>query len=145
MIMVQLLGEPFRWLRLAVGLFAAWQTPLALFAKRQNEKVAEGEFVFVAICGDTNGHGVLRHVAAQSAMKFVPPAENGSPIGIRLALDDRMMNAVHPRRDDNQVQTAFELDRQPPVRMMEQGRGFEGDKKNEEQRWRDAEDDDSDG
>jgi len=56
-----------------------------------------------------------------------------------------MMNAVHPRRDDNQVQTAFELDRQPPVGMMKQGRGFEGDKKNEEQHWRDAEDDDSEG
>ena len=141
--MATLLGELFRWLRLAIGLFAAWQTPLALFAKRQNEKVAEREFVFVAICGDTDGHGVLRHVAAQSTMKFVPPAENGSPIGIRLALDDRMMNAVHPRRDDNQVKTAFELDRQPPVRMMKQRRGFEGDEKNEEQHWRDPENQDS--
>ncbi len=145
MIMVQLLGEPFRWLRLAVGLFAAWQTPLALFAKRQNKKPAEGEFVFVTIGGDADGHGALRHITTQRAMKFVPPAENGPPIGIRLALDDGMMNAVHPRRDDNQVQTAFELDRQPPVGMMKQGRGFEGDKKNEEQRWRDAEDDDSEG
>jgi len=80
MIMAKLLREFLRWLWRAVGLFAAWQTPLALFAKRQNKKPAEGEFVFVTIGGDTDGHGVLRHVATQSAMKFVPPAENGSPI-----------------------------------------------------------------
>jgi hypothetical protein len=32
--LAKLLREPFRWLRLAVGLFAVWQTPLTLFAKR---------------------------------------------------------------------------------------------------------------
>ena len=101
MIMAKLLGKFLRWLWRAVGLFAAWQTPLALFAKRQNKKTAEGEFVFVTIGGDTDGHGVLRHITTQSAMKFVPPAEDCAPIGIRLALDDRMMNAVHPWRDDN--------------------------------------------
>ncbi len=74
MIMVQLLGEPFRWLRLAVGLFAAWQTPLALFAKRQNKKPAEGEFVFVTIGGDADGHGVLRHSLSHQ-QKMVPQLE----------------------------------------------------------------------
>ncbi len=44
--LAKLLREPFRWLGLAVGLFAAGQTPLALFAKRQNKKLAEG-----ASCG----------------------------------------------------------------------------------------------
>jgi len=63
MIMAKLLGKFLRWLWRAVGLFAVWQTPLALFAKRQNEKVAERELVFVAICSDADGHGVLRHVA----------------------------------------------------------------------------------
>ncbi len=69
----------------------------------------------------------------------------GSPIRIRLTLDDGMMNTMHPRCDDNQVQNAFELDRQPPVGMMKEGRGFEGDKKNEEQHRRDAEEDDREG
>ncbi len=66
--LAKLLREPVRWLGLAVGLFAAGQTPLALFAKRQNKKLAEGELVFVAIGSDANGHGVLRHVTTQSAM-----------------------------------------------------------------------------
>ncbi len=103
MTVAKLLHEPVRWLRLANGLFAAWQTPLALFAKRQNKKPAKGEFVFITIGGYADGHGVLRHITAQSAMKFVPPAENRSPVRVRLALDDRVMNSVHPRRDDNRV------------------------------------------
>src|SRR6266550_8446929 len=101
MIMVKLLCEFVGGLGCAFRQLAAWQTPLALFAKRQNKKPAEGEFVFVTIGGDADGHGVLRHITTQRAMKFVPPAENCAPIGIRLALDDRMMNAVHPLRDDN--------------------------------------------
>ncbi len=63
MIMTQLLGELFRWLRLAVGLFAAWQSPPALLTKRQREELSQGELLFLAICGDADGHGVLRHVA----------------------------------------------------------------------------------
>jgi hypothetical protein len=33
----KLLSELFRWLRFALGLFAGWQTPFALFAKRQRK------------------------------------------------------------------------------------------------------------
>jgi len=33
MTIAKLLGELFRWLRLAFRLFASWQTPFALFAK----------------------------------------------------------------------------------------------------------------
>jgi len=60
--MAQLLGELFCCLRLAVGFFAVWQTPCALFTKRQNEKLAKSKFIFFAICGDANCYGVLRHV-----------------------------------------------------------------------------------
>src|SRR4029453_5992022 len=51
-----------------------------------------------------------------------------------------MMNAVHPRSYNDQIQNAFELDRQPPVGMMKQGLGFKDDKKNEEHYRSDAED-----
>src|SRR6266540_4845889 len=41
------------------------------------------------------------------------------------------MNAVHARRDDNEVQNAFQLDREAPVGVMKERRSFECDKKNE--------------
>jgi len=54
-----------------------------------------------------------------------------------------MMNAVHARSYNDQVQTAFELDRQPPVGMMKQGLGFKGDEENQEQHRRNPENQDS--
>src|SRR4030095_7002692 len=51
-----------------------------------------------------------------------------------------MMNAVHSRRDDNQIQNALELDRKAPVGVMKECRSFECDKKNEEHYRSDAED-----
>jgi hypothetical protein len=77
---VELFYELFRWLRLAFGLLPIWQTPLALFAKWQNKKPTESKLVFVTICGDADGNGVLRNIAAQRAMQFVPPAKNRAPI-----------------------------------------------------------------
>src|SRR5260370_2308299 len=102
--MAQLLRELFCRLRLAVGVFAVWQAPCALVTKRQNEKPAKSKFVFFAICGDANCNGVLWHITTQSTMEFVPPAKNCAPIGIGLALHNRMMNTVHPRRHNDQVQ-----------------------------------------
>src|SRR4029453_13082757 len=51
-----------------------------------------------------------------------------------------MMNAVHARRDDNQIQNAFELDWQSPVGMMKEGCGLKCDEKTEEHYRSDAED-----
>ncbi len=98
--------------------------------------------MLIAIGGDANSDGVLRDVAAQSAMKFVPPAKDCPPIRIRLALDDGMMDAVHARRHNDQVQNALELNRQPPVGMMKERRGFERDEENNEHDRRDAEQND---
>ena len=50
-----------------------------------------------------------------------------------------MMDAVHPRRDDNQIQNALEPDRQPPVGVMKECRSFECDKKHKEHYRRDPE------
>src|SRR5437773_7088601 len=91
-VMAQLLGELFPWLRLTLGLFTAWQTPLSLFTKRQREELSESEFVLLAICSNTDTNGVLRHVEAQSAMKFVPPAKNCSPVRVRLLLNCGVMS-----------------------------------------------------
>ena len=80
MIVENSFGELFRWLRLALRLLSIWQTPLALPAKRQNEKPSERKFVFVAICSNADRDSALRDVATQRAMEFVPPAKDRAPI-----------------------------------------------------------------
>jgi hypothetical protein len=80
MAMAQLFRELLRWLRLTIRLFTVWQTPLALFAKRQRQELSQCQLMLVAIRSDANGHGILRHVAAQGAMEFIPPAKNRAPV-----------------------------------------------------------------
>ena len=76
-------------------------------------------------------------------MKFVPPAKDCPPIRVGLALDDRVMDAVHARGDNDQIQDAFEVNRQSPVGMMKESGGFERDEENKEHHRRDSEDRDS--
>ena len=80
MTMAQLFRELLRWLRLTVGFVTVWQTPLALLAKRQHQELSQCQLMLVAIRSDANGHGILRHVTAQGAMEFIPPAENRAPV-----------------------------------------------------------------
>src|SRR4029450_11129399 len=54
-----------------------------------------------------------------------------------------MMNAVHPRSYNDQIQNAFESDRKPPVGMMKEGLGFKGEEKNKEHYRSNAENQDS--
>ena len=75
----QLLGELVTWSRLAVRLETIGQAPLSLFAKRQDQKLGERQFVFVTISRDTDGDFILRNVAAQRAMRFILPAKDGAP------------------------------------------------------------------
>ncbi len=75
-------------------------------------------------------------------MKLIPPAKNCAPVRVGFALHDGVMNAVHPRSHNDQIQNSFQPDRQPPIGMMEQGRGFECDEENEEPDWGDSENDD---
>src|SRR5262245_61849082 len=51
-----------------------------------------------------------------------------------------MMNPMHTRRDDNQVQKPLELDRQTPVGMMKEDRSFQCEKEDYQHYWSDAED-----
>src|SRR5437899_7572830 len=76
-------------------------------------------------------------------MKFVPPAKDCPPIRVGLALDDRVMNPVHARGDNDQIQDAFEVNRQSPVGMMKESGGFERDEENNEHHRRDSEERDS--
>src|SRR5215469_3398502 len=50
-----------------------------------------------------------------------------------------MMNPVHARRDDDQIQNPFELNRQTPVGMMKKCRGFQRDKESDQHYSWDAE------
>ena len=49
------------------------------------------------------------------------------------------MNAVHPRRYDNQIQNALEPDWQPPVGMMKERCGLEGNEEHDQHYRGDAE------
>src|ERR1700745_406529 len=50
-----------------------------------------------------------------------------------------MMNPVHSRRDDEQVQNPFELNRQSPVGMMKECCGLERDEEHDQHYRADAE------
>src|SRR5438034_4111074 len=53
-----------------------------------------------------------------------------------------MMNAVHARRDDDQIQNPFVLNRQTPVGMMKECSGFKGDEEHDQHYGCDPEDQD---
>src|SRR5438874_13563169 len=72
-------------------------------------------------------------------MKFIPPAKDGAPIRIRLALHDGVMNSVHAGCDNDQAQDTLETDGKPPVRMMKKCCHFEAQEKNEQHDRRDPE------
>src|SRR6516162_8197856 len=50
-----------------------------------------------------------------------------------------MVDSMHPRRHDNQIQNSFELNRQTPVGMMKEGLGLERDEKHDQHDWSNAE------
>ena len=51
-----------------------------------------------------------------------------------------MMNPMHARRHDEEIQNPFDVDRQPPVRMMKERRGLKGDEEHRQHHRRDAKD-----
>src|SRR4029077_922454 len=123
----ELLSEFFCWLHLTFGNVAARQPPGVLATKWHCQEFTQCEFVFVAIRCNANRDVVLRHITAQRAMEFVPPAKNRAPIGIGLPLHDGMMDPMHARSDDDHVQNPFDFDWEPPVGMMKECRGLQGD------------------
>src|SRR6266566_2519373 len=135
----QLLGELVTWPRLAVRLKTIGQAPLPLFAERQDQKLGERQFLFIAISRHPDGDFILRNVAAKRAMEFIPPAKDCSPVGISLALHDGVMNSVHARSYNDQVKDPLKTDRKSPIRMMKEYCHFEAQKKNEQHDRRDPE------
>src|SRR5947207_9940395 len=97
-----------RWLRFALWHFSCRQLPWSLFLERQREQLAQRQFLLVAKCRDANRDLALRNVAAQAAMDLVPPAKDRAPVRIGLALDNRMMNPMHPRRDDDVIENPLQ-------------------------------------
>lgn len=128
--------------RCPIGALTIWQLPWSLFAKGQNQQLHQREFLLIPIRGDADSNFILRNVTSQGAMKFVPPTKNGSPVRVRFPLHDRMVDAMHARCDNDAVQQMFDSQREPPVRMMKERGGFEGDEKDEEHDWGDAEEHD---
>ena len=60
----------------------------------------------------------LRDVQAQRAVEPVPPREDRAEIRVVLALDLRVVNAVHARRDQHFAQKPFEADWEPQVAVV---------------------------
>jgi hypothetical protein len=59
---LRLLRKFIRRLGCALRQLTAWQSPRALFTKRQREEFSKGQLVFLAIRSHADGNGVLRHV-----------------------------------------------------------------------------------
>ena len=76
----ELFSKFSRWFRLAFRELAVWQSPGTLLTKRQCEEFAKCQFVVLAIRGNANGDGVLRNIAAQRAMEFVPQTKDRAPV-----------------------------------------------------------------
>ena len=113
-------------------MLAARQLPIrALLSKWKSKQLTDGQLFFIAIRGHTDRDGGLGHITPQSSMKFIPPTEDRAPIGIGFAFNNGMMNAVHTRRDNGQVQNALESDWQPPVGMMKTSRGLKRDEEDD--------------
>jgi len=72
-------------------------------------------------------------------MQLIPPAKDCAPVRIRFAFYDRVMNAVHPRGDEHEIENALQPDWQPPVRVVKQSGAFERNKKPEEEHGMNAE------
>src|SRR5438094_10314016 len=51
-----------------------------------------------------------------------------------------MMNPVHPRRHDDQIQNSFQFDRQSPVGMMKERTSLKCDEEDDQHQRRDAKD-----
>ena len=101
---LQLAGRSWR----SLGDLAGRQLPGPLFLERQREQLAYGQLLLIAERRHADGDLCLRNIAPETAMNFVPPAKDRAPVRIGLALDDGMMDAVHPRRDDDVIQDALE-------------------------------------
>ena len=66
------------------------------------------------------------------------------PVGVRLALDDRVMDAMHAGRDDDAVERAFDGERQTPVGMVKERCRFEDQFEDEIEERSDSENQDDD-
>src|SRR5882724_12783504 len=53
-----------------------------------------------------------------------------------------MMDPVHARRDDDQIQNPLQFNRQTPIGMMKERFGLKRDKEHDQHYWADAEDQD---
>jgi len=58
-------------------------------------------------------------------MQRVPPREHDGPVAVRFGLERRVVDAVHAWCDDDRGERAVERRRQPPVAVVERGRGLE--------------------
>ena len=84
-----LFGEFISWTPRALWAISTWQTPIVtLPLKWQQPQAAKGEFILLPVSWHADGDFILRYVATQSAVEFVPPAKNRAPVGIRLTLNN---------------------------------------------------------
>ena len=63
---------------------------------------------------------VLRHVELERSVQAIPDGQNRRPVRVRFGSHDRMMHAVHPRRDDALNEHAFKIDRQSEVGVVKE-------------------------
>ena len=105
------------------------QGVFTLRKKRQGEQTYKREILWVAIAGEPDHHplmtvGRLRPVCAEQS---VPPGKVEAEIAVRLLDDDRMVDPVHVRRDEEQSEPPVELPPHTDISVIEHARAVEND------------------
>jgi len=89
-------------------------------AERHEENRGHGVVARKCVTGDADVDVRLRHIEAQRTVQPIPPREYRRPVCVRLVKSFRMMDAVHARRDKNEIQPALPGHWQPYVAVLKQ-------------------------
>src|SRR5262249_4492500 len=83
-----------------------------LFHKWQLEHSKKTRFCRSAIGRNADCDLFLRNLESKASVQPVPERESARPVGVGVLADSRMMDAVHARRYNQEIQTALYFQRQ---------------------------------
>ena len=115
------------------GLRAGLSGPLPAFPvvastpKRHEQQPAERDPLRGVKRGNPDGDRRLRDIEADRPVQVVPRGEDARPVRVGLVAVVRVMDAVHPGRDNQAREHAFQRKRKARVRVMEEDRCGEKD------------------
>src|SRR5439155_21903724 len=96
-------------------------TPIVpLPAEWHEENRRNGVVARKGVAGDADVDVRLRYIEAQRTVQPIPPREYGRPVGVRFVKSLRVMDSVHARRDQNEIQPTLQGNRQLYVAVLKE-------------------------